>query len=192
MKSKIIPIIGGLLILLACSRNLPLVTIKTTLGDITVEVDTLNAPVTANNFLKLVRKGVYAEGATFYRAVRMDNQPFNQVKIEVVQGGLKHDSLIEMHPPIVHEGTRQTGLKHKNGVISMARMEPGTASTEIFICIGYQPELDYGGKRNPDLQGFAAFGRVVKGMQVVKQIQQLPDTSQYLIEPIQFTGVEVK
>jgi peptidyl-prolyl cis-trans isomerase A (cyclophilin A) len=107
------------------------------------------------------------------------------VKIEVIQGGLFSDEKIEKHPGIRHETTRETRLKHLDGTISMARNEPGTASTEFFICIGNQPELDFDGQRNPDGQGFAAFGKVIKGMDVVRKIQQLPDENQYLKEPVQ-------
>ena len=82
--------------------------------------------------------------------------------------------------PIKHETTNITGLLHKNGTISMARLDPGTASSEFFICINEQPELDYGGKRNPDGQGFAAFGQVIEGMHIVKNIQKLNSKNQIL------------
>jgi peptidyl-prolyl cis-trans isomerase A (cyclophilin A) len=82
--------------------------------------------------------------------------------------------------PIFHETTAETGILHTNGVISMARWEPGTATSEFFICVGDQPELDYGGRRNPDGQGFAAFGKVIKGMNVVKKIHVQPADGQYL------------
>ena len=97
--------------------------------------------------------------------------------------------MIEKFPVIIHETTRQTGLKHLNGTISMARNEPGTASTEIFICINNQPELDFGGKRNPDGQGFAAFGQVTDGMDVVLKIQQEPNEGQYLSKPVKIYSV---
>jgi len=148
-----------------------------------VEVYSGKAPVTANNFLVHVEKGSYTN-SVFYRVVRLDNQPQNQVKIEVIQGGLFDDKLIDTHPPIVHETTKETGIRHSDGVISMARNGPGTASTEFFICIGDQPSLDYQGDRNPDGQGFAAFGKVIRGMEVVRSIQNLPDDHQYLKEKI--------
>lgn len=157
--------------------------IETTRGTITVEVFTDRAPVTALNFLSLVEEGVY-DSAVFYRVVRMDNQPGNDVRIEVIQGGLFRDDLIEKLVPIRHETTRETGILHLDGVISMARNGPGSASSEFFICVGDQPSLDFGGKRNPDGQGFAAFGRVVEGMSVVRAIQALPDSGQYLIEKV--------
>lgn len=169
---------------LSCKQTKsPQVEIQTTLGDILVEVYPDRAPISSNNFLDHVEKGSYTN-SLFYRVVRMDNQPQNQVKIEVIQGGLFEDEQIEAHTPIAHETTEDTGIRHKDGVISMARMGPGTASTEFFICVGDQPSLDYQGKRNPDGQGFAAFGKVIRGMDVVKAIQVLPDQGQYLTEKV--------
>ncbi len=173
-----------MVLLPACkSGQLPEVAFTSSLGTIIAEIDTIHAPVTAGNFLMLVDSGVY-RGACFYRVVRENNQPFNKIRIEVIQGGLLNDSLIETFPGIFHESTKITGIRHLNGTISMARNEPGTASTEFFICIGDQPDLDYGGRRNPDGEGFAAFGRVTEGMDVVKAIQQLQDTSQFLLRPV--------
>lgn len=178
----------------ACSKlhspgsSLPHVKMKTELGDIVLEIDTINAPVTAANFLKYVDAKIF-DSAYFYRVVRMDNQPNNDIKIEVIQGGLKDDDSPLSLPPIKHETTDKTGILHNDGVISMARNEPGTASSEIFICIGDQPELDFGGKRNPDGQGFAAFGKVIKGMDVVKEIQSKPDNEQMLITPVNIIKV---
>jgi len=172
------------LLCFSCTQKMnPIVVVHTNLGTIEMEIYTEKAPATAVNFLKLVIEGVY-DGACFYRVVRMDNQPQNLVKIEVIQGGLQNDSIIETHQPIIHETTDKTGIKHQDGVISMARNEPGTASTEFFICIGNQPELDFGGKRNPDGQGFAAFGKVTKGMDVVRKIQQGDDVGQMLKENV--------
>jgi len=168
---------------------LPQVKMKTELGDIIVEIDTINAPITAANFLKYVDNKIF-DSAYFYRVVRMDNQPNNEIKIEVIQGGLEEDNSPLSLPPIEHETTDNTGILHKDGVISMARYEPGTASSEIFICIGDQPELDFGGKRNPDGQGFAAFGKVIKGMDVVREIQSKPDKEQTLITPVNILKVE--
>jgi peptidyl-prolyl cis-trans isomerase A (cyclophilin A) len=172
------------------SQNLHEVIIQTSLGKILIEVDTMHAPVTGKNFLFHCLQGTY-KNALFYRVVRPDNQPDNQIKIEVVQAGLFHSEEIEKYPVIIHENTNVTGLKHLDGTVSMARAEPGTASTEFFICIGDQPELDFGGKRIADGQGFAAFGRVVDGMDVVRLIQLLPSENQYLEHPMEFT-VDIK
>jgi peptidyl-prolyl cis-trans isomerase A (cyclophilin A) len=174
---------------LSCKQTkYPQVEIQTAMGDILVEVYPDRAPLSANNFLDHVEKGSYTN-SVFYRVVRMDNQPQNQVKIEVIQGGLYEDELIEAHTPIAHETTEDSGILHKNGVISMARMGPGTASTEFFICVGDQPSLDYQGDRNPDGQGFAAFGKVIGGMDVVKGIQALPDEGQYLTEKVMIRSI---
>lgn len=164
-------------LLLACSQPDPQVVIKTAMGDITISVNVKQAPITGANFLRHVERGSYA-GGTFYRVVRDGNQPNNDVKIAVIQGGLGDRA--EEHEPIPHESTEQTGLLHLDGVVSMARLEPGTATTEIFICVGPQPELDFGGRRNPDGQGFAAFGQVINGMDVVRAIHRLPAVGQYL------------
>ena len=171
------------------SQNLPVVAIETTLGTIFCEIDTIHAPVTATNFLSHIQKNTY-KNAVFYRVVRTDNQPDNQTKIEVIQGGLYADEEIDKTKPIIHETTKETGVHHFNGTISMARNEPGTASTEFFICVGNQPELDFGGKRNPDGQGFAAFGKVTKGMEVVREIQIQKDKNQYLVEPVRILKIE--
>ena len=163
-------------------QALPRVVIQTELGDIEVEIDSIHAPVTAANFLRYVDLGFYRFGR-FHRAVRPDNQPEDKVKITVVQAGLD-PYRVKDFPPISLERTKDTGLKHKDGTISMARDGPNTATSDFFICIGDQPALDYGGKRNPDGQGFAAFGRVLLGMDVVRKIGQSPAEGQRLEPPI--------
>lgn len=151
--------------------------LKTELGNITIELYPAKAPVTVANFLKYVDAHLY-DSSSFFRAVTLNNQPNNAVKIEVIQGG-NVDSLKEF-VPIKLETTMQTGLLHKDGTISMARSAPASATSSFFVCINDQPSLDYGGKRNADGQGFAAFGKVVNGMEVVKKIQQLyPEQGQY-------------
>ena len=154
------------------SANTPRVRIDTDQGPITVEIYADKAPITAANFLRYVNEKRY-DGGDFYRVVTMQNQPTSPVKIEVIQGGLDADSSKRL-PAIEHETNDKTGLKHLDGTISMARGKPGSASSEFFFCINAQPELDFGGKRNPDLQGFAAFGKVVQGMDIVRRIQQMP------------------
>jgi peptidyl-prolyl cis-trans isomerase A (cyclophilin A) len=125
--------------------------------------------------------GVYNDGrAGFYRVVHPDNQPHNKIRIEVVQGGVDRETGDTSTPFIPHETTAMTGLTHRNGSLSLARMEPGTANTEFSICLGPQPELDFGGRRNPDGQGFAVFGQVRRGMNIARRIQKLPETGQYL------------
>jgi peptidyl-prolyl cis-trans isomerase A (cyclophilin A) len=117
----------------------------------------------------------------------MDNQPNSPVKIEVIQGGMVEKE--KSYPPIKHETTDNIGFKHVDGAVSMARGKPGTATSSFFICIEDQPELDYGGKRNPDGEGFAAFGRVLDGMNVVKKIQLQPSEKQRLTPPVQIVTI---
>jgi len=159
----------------AATSTMPRVLIDTDAGAITVEINQEKAPVTAANFLQYVKDARY-DGGAFYRVVTMQNQPTSPVKIEVIQGGVDGDSS-KMLPPIAHETNDKTGLKHLDGTISMARGAPGTAASEFFFCINDQPELDFGGQRNPDGQGFAAFGTVVEGMDIVRKIQQMPADS---------------
>jgi len=163
------------------------VLLTTPLGNIEVEVYPDRAPITAGNFLRYV-DGDRLAGATFYRAVTLDNQPNSPIRIQVIQGGLGAADALAL-PSIPHETTAATGIRHLDGTISMARNTPGTAASEFFICIGDQPELDYGGRRNPDGQGFAAFGRVVRGMDVVRAIQGRTAKGQMLAEPVPITGV---
>jgi len=169
----------------------PRVLIQTELGDILLELYIHQAPVTVHNFLRYVEENRFA-GATFYRVVLMDNQPNNKIKIEVIQGGLKEDNHPLSLSPIAHESTQQTGILHKDGVISMARDEPGTASSDFFICVGDQPELDFGGMRNPDGAGFAAFGKVIEGMDVVSKIHNSPVRDQTLEPNIAILKIELK
>jgi peptidyl-prolyl cis-trans isomerase A (cyclophilin A) len=139
-------------------------------GDIVIELYLDKAPVTAGNFLKLIDNGDL-DGGSFYRVVNAANDR-GSPKIDVIQGGLGNDA--EGFDTIAHETTAETGILHTDGVISMARGGVGTASTEFFICIGDQPGLDHGEARNADGQGFAAFGKVVSGMDVVRRINGLP------------------
>jgi len=179
----------ALAVLPAFADGAPRVALETDLGTIVVELDPVHAPVTVANFLRYVDEGRYTAGGRFYRVVRDDNQPDSPVKIDVIQGGLDFEepSPLEL-PPIEHETTEATGLRHLDGTVSMARLGPGTASSEIFVCVGAQPELDFGGRRNPDGQGFAAFGRVVEGMDVVRAIHRLAQEGQRLLEPVRFTA----
>jgi len=190
MKKAVVLFGMVLLMLMACHPiKKPTVTIVTEKGDIVVELYPNRAPYTVYNFLKYVDEDRY-NGATFYRTVTLDNQPDDSIKIEVIQGGLYDDNHPRALSPVNHETTKKTGIKHLNGTISMARNAPGTATSEFFICIGDQPELDYGGKRNPDGQGFAAFGRVIKGMDVVRVIHGSPAIGQALTPRIKILGMQ--
>ena len=165
------------------------VVVKTELGDIEIDVDTARAPVTAANFLKYI-DGRHFDGGTFHRTVKMNNQPDNQIKIEVIQAGVNPDRAKEGFAPIPLERTNKTGILHKDGTVSMARGGADTATSGFFICINDQPSLDFGGMRNADGQGFAAFGQVVRGMDVVRRIQQAPNTdAQKLTPPVTIIAV---
>jgi peptidyl-prolyl cis-trans isomerase A (cyclophilin A) len=173
------------------AQNAPVkVLVQTEMGDIVLEVDTAKAPNTAANFLKYVDAGAYDAGQ-FHRTVTMNNQPTDKVKIEVIQASVGEAGKAKLTmPAIALERTSVTGLQHKDGVISMARGAADSATSSWFVCINDQPSLDFGGQRNPDGQGFAAFGRVVKGMDVVKKIHQAPNTdAQRLTPPIKIVKV---
>ena len=165
------------------------ISMETELGSIQMVLYPDRAPITVSNFLRYVDENRYKD-FHFYRVVHMENQPDNDVKIEVIQGGLGFDKHPMELPTILHETTDKTGIRHLNGTLSMARLEPGTASSEIFICINDQPELDFGGKRNPDGQGFAAFGKVISGMDVVRKIQLLPETNQILDKVVKVNSIQ--
>ena len=162
------------------------VAIETGLGTLEIALEPAKAPRTTANFLRYVEAGAYA-GGRFHRTVTKDNQPQNKVKIEVVQAGAAREDMD--FPPIPLERTKETGLRHQDGAISMARGTPDSATSDFFICIGDQPELDFGGRRNPDGQGFAAFGRVVKGMDVARRIQGRPAQGQNLVPPVRILAV---
>jgi peptidyl-prolyl cis-trans isomerase A (cyclophilin A) len=172
------------------------VRVQTELGDIVIEVDPLRSPLTTANFLKYVDGGHY-DGGVFHRTVKMDNQPESTVKIEVIQAGVNPDRAKEGFAAIQLERTSVTGILHKDGVVSMARGAPDSATSGWFVCINDQPSLDFGGNRNPDRQGFAAFGRVITGMDVVRKIQAAPSSTdrttnteaQRLIPPIKILKV---
>ena len=143
---------------------------ETELGKITMAVDIVHAPITGENFLKYV-DGRFYNGGIINRAVRPDNTTRHDIEIQVIQFQINPELNRKQSPPIPMERTNVTGLRHVNGVLSMARSGPDTATASFSIVIGDQPEMDFGGKRNADGQGFAAFGRVVEGMDVVKKIQ---------------------
>jgi len=156
--------------------------IKTSLGEITVELYPKKAPITVANFLKYVDAHLY-DNTSFFRSVTLNNQQKDSVKIEVIQGGEVDSTKVFAAIPL--ERTSKTGLLQKNGAIYMARDTPDSATCSFFICINDQPSLDFGGKRNKDGQGFAAFGKVIEGMDVVKKIQQLaPNDNQYFKPPV--------
>nr|WP_166424131.1 peptidylprolyl isomerase [Paraglaciecola sp. 20A4] len=164
------------------------------MGDITIELYADKAPITVANYIAYIKDSAF-NGGEFYRVVGPDNDQ-GTPQISVIQG--RASTSFDDIPPINLETTKQTGLKHQDGTLSMARGAPNTATQEFFICVGSQPALDFGGLRNPDGQGFAAFGRVTSGMDIVRKIQQnrqtkvVEDTyikNQILAHPIKIIAI---
>lgn len=164
--------------------------VQTALGDFVIAVDPAVAPLTVANYLRYV-DGRHLDGGAVYRLVSLANQSADTAHtIEVVQWGMNlPDEQPAPFAPIPHETTRETGLRHRDGTVSMARNAPGSATAEFFICIGEQPALDFGGGRNPDGQGFAAFGQVVEGMAVVRAVHARAGAEQFLPTPIPVRSV---
>ena len=167
------------------------VTLRTAMGDIDLELYPDRAPITVANFLAYLDAGHY-NGGSFYRVVRYDNDT-GRPTLEVIQGGVRAEGRGGALPPIAHESTQDTGLRHVDGAISMGRGAVGTATSEFFICIGDQPGLDHGESRNADMQGFSVFGQVVRGTDVVRAINRIEATApsdnehtrgQILAEPV--------
>lgn len=177
---------AALLTTAAAPRSAPAtdVAIRTPEGTIVVRLDAAHAPGTVKNFLHYVDAHTY-DNTTFYRTVRRSSEP--ESKIEVIQGGLNPQAANPMIAPIPLEPTSKTGLHNTDGVISMARTsDPNSASTEFFICIGDNRFLDAGGPLGP---GYAAFGKVVRGMDVVRKIQRAHASGESLTPPIRIISV---
>ena len=174
-------------LLFSCGKKYahPHVLIETKFGDIEVEIYPDRAPQTCKAFLAYVREGLY-DNSSFYRVLNADNQATDAPKAELIQGGIwqtQPDKLRTLKG-IPHESTKRTGILHKTGTISLAREAPGTANSEFFIVIGDQPGYDSGGANNPDHLGYAAFGRVVRGMDIVMLLYNKPETNQSFDPPI--------
>lgn len=159
------------------------VRLETELGDIEVELYDRQAPKSVANFLRYVEAGFFEQGR-FFRTVTLGNQPTDKIKIQVIQAEANPAWEDRAFEPIPLERTSVTGLKHLDGTLSMARSGPDTAQHSFSICVGDQPELDFAGKRQPDGQGFAAFGKVVAGMEVVRKIHTQPAQGQKLTPPV--------
>ena len=183
-------LLGVLVILIAChaapnNPDTPHVVIQTQAGDIVVELYPRQAPRTVAAFLSYVDSGFYKK-CCFYRILNEENQATGSDPSQLIQGGIwrtNHAKAVSL-PGVPHEPTQQTHILHTDGVISLARQAVGTATTEFFICVGDQPGFDYGGKNNPDGQGYAAFGKVVKGMDVVRAIYGMPEEDQSFTPPV--------
>lgn len=165
--------------LLSCNNTINC-EIETSEGTILIELYPDKAPITVTNFLKYVDANLYTNGS-FFRVTTPENEATRDIKIEVIQGGKGKGIDFD---PIKIETTEKTGIPHKNGTLSMARSGPNTATSSFFICIKAQPALDFSGKRNSDGFGFAAFGKVTKGMNIVRKIQSRKNKNQRLLEPV--------
>ena len=166
------------------------VRIETALGGIELQLFAEQAPASAGYFLADVTAGLY-DGSSFFRIVTLQNQAAEEGRrIEVIQGGRKH-AREDLPPVIPHETTAMTGLKHLKGTISLARFAPGAVYHSFFICLRDEPALDFGGARHPDGQGFAAFGRVTHGFDVVERIFARAEVQEYLENEIRIERVRI-
>lgn len=141
-----------------------LVRLETSQGPIVIQLDLKRAPITAGNFLRYTEEKRF-DGTAFYRAARNRRNP----KAGLVQGGINH-RVVRARLPITHEPTSRTGLRHIDGTVSMARNAPGTAMGDFFIVIGASPYLD----ARPGSAGYAAFGKVVGGMPLIRKMLAAP------------------
>lgn len=169
----------------------PVIIIETKFGDIKVELYTDKAPLTTAAFLQNIDSG-YFRNTSFYRVLRRDNQVTGAPHSYLIQGGVwqANPESKEKFKPIPHETTSKTGVLHKRGIISMARNEPGTATSEFFICVEDEPGFDFGGANNFDGQGYAAFGEVVEGMDVVNRIHLQPENEQRFMPPVAILNIK--
>ena len=170
----------------------PTVKIETNYGDIIVELYPAKAPKTVAAFLSYIDSGYY-KGSSFYRVLKSEDQPSSSFKSNLIQGGIwqTQNKMQVGLPGIILETTKETALQHKDGTISLARLGPNTGSTEFFILIGSDvgKHYDYGGDANSDGQGFAAFGQVIEGMDIVKQIHSQPDDETNFTPPIVINNI---
>ena len=175
-------------LIISCNQPIyknPHILIETQLGDIEVELFAEQAPKTVAAFLAYIDSGFYNK-TSFYRVLKTDELP-TTINTGIIQGGLwqtKPAKKITI-AGIVHETTKQTGLTHQSGTISLARTTAGSANTEFFICIGDQSPLDFGRRGTEDGQGYAAFGTVFKGMDIVRKIQAKKSHGDKFIEKIE-------
>lgn len=176
---------------IACTRATyknPHVQVQTKYGDIELELFADQAPKSVAAFLKYVDAGYY-KNSSFYRTLNDENQPMGNAETALLQGGIWKTKPTITLPGIPHETTQQTKLSHTNGTISLARQAPGTASSEFFICVGDQLGFDYGGANSADGQGYAAFGRVLKGMGIVKKIYTQPTDGEQLKQQVDILDI---
>ena len=181
--------IWPVLFLFSCSQKkseFPLITISTNYGDIEAELYPAKAPKTVSAFLSYIDKGFY-KNTTFYRVLKDEEMP-TDYNSGLIQGGVWPN--FKTVPGIEHEATNQSGLTHASGTLSMARTGVGTATTEFFICIGDQTSLDAGRSGTQDSLGFAAFGKVIRGMSIVRKIQATKSNGDQFTEKIKIIDIK--
>ena len=172
---------GMMLATMASAQAKHDVVIETDAGVMLLDLDYEKAPISTCNFVMYVRLGDYDQGSFFRSVVAATNA--NPNPIDVIQAATPRGSDDSARPAIPLERTRDTGLRHVAGAISMARDGPDTATSSFFIVTQDTPSLDFGGGRNPDGQGFAVFGHLVSGLDVARQIQAMPTDDQEQITP---------
>ena len=188
---RIVVILFSILLLAACAvkkSEFPHIVIQTNYGDVEAELYPAKAPKTVAAFLSYIDKGFY-KNATFYRVLKDEEMPTDN-NSGLIQGGVWPN--LKSVAGIEHESTKQSGLSHESGTLSMARTGVGTATTEFFICIGDQTSLDAGRSGTTDSLGFAAFGKVTKGMSVVRKIQATKNNGDKLMENILITDIKIE
>lgn len=189
MHKIIIATVAVLLFSCSSSKN-PHIIIKTNLGNVEAELYPDKAPKTVAAFLSYVDSGFY-KNSSFYRVLFIEAMA-SDYNTGIIQGGIwqSNNKKAIVLPGIVHEPPKQTGLSHTTGTLSLARSTPGTANSEFFICVGDQTGYDSSKNYNPDGLGFAAFGRVISGMDIVRQIHKQPANGQSYTRPITILNIE--
>jgi len=185
-------IIATALFLYSCNfRKNPHVQISTNFGNIEAELYPSNAPKTVAAFLSYVDSGFY-KNSSFYRVLLIESMSSDNKNTGLIQGGIwqSNNNRAATLPGIVHESPKQTGLSHTSGTLSLARSAAGTANSEFFICIGDQTEYDSSKNLNPDGLGYAAFGKVISGMEIIRKIQNQPANGQNFIKPVVILNIE--
>ncbi len=187
---RIIIYIGTLILVFSCSQKksgFPQITISTNYGDIEAELYPAKAPKTVAAFLSYIDKGFY-ENTSFYRVLKDDDMP-TDYNTGLIQGGTWPN--LKNVPAIMHEPTTMSGLSHTSGTLSMARTGANTATTEFFICVGDQKNFDAGNSRAKDTLGFAAFGKVIGGMDVVRKIHNTKTSGDQFLEKIKIKNITI-
>ena len=180
-----------LLMIFSCTQknfDHPHIVIETTMGDIEAELYPDKAPKSVAAFTSYIDSGFFKD-ASFYRVLREEDDATGK-NTGLIQAGLWPEK--KTVSGIEHESTKQTGLSHTNGILSLARTAPGTATTEFFICIGDQTQFNAGNARQPDSLGYAAFGKVVKGMDIVRVIQSKPVNGDHFVKKINIKNITIE